>query len=69
MVSKAVVLVMILGLGIIMYAITMSQDGGIGDVSQNTSVVTTVVPDPDPSKTWIDNIGDFFTKLVGAWDK
>ena len=52
-----------------MYAITMSQDGGIGDVSQNTSVVTTVVPEPDPSKTWIDNIGDFFTKLVGAWDK
>ena len=60
---------MILGLGIIMYAITMSQDSGIGDVPQNTSVVTTVVPESDPSKTWFDNIGDFFSKLVGAWDK
>jgi cytochrome bd-type quinol oxidase subunit 2 len=68
-VSKAVVLVMILGLGIIMYAITMSQDGGIGDVTQNTSVVTTVVSEPDPSKTWIDNIADFFSRLTSAWDK
>tara|TARA_B100001146_G_C15813140_1_gene277693 strand:- start:130 stop:339 length:210 start_codon:yes stop_codon:yes gene_type:complete len=68
-VSKVVVLGMILGLGIIMYAITMSQDGGIGDVTQNTSVVTTVVPEPDPSKTWIDNIADFFSRLTSAWDK
>ena len=69
MVSKVVVLGMILGLGIIMYAITMSQNGGMGDVTQNTSVVTTVVPEPDPSKTWIDNIADFFLRLTSAWDK
>ena len=52
-----------------MYAITMSQDGGIGDVTQNTSVVTTVAPESDPSKTWIDNIADFFSRLTSAWDK
>lgn len=70
MVSKALILGMILGLGIIMYSITMSEDNGTNDVSVNTpEAVTTAVPEPDPNKTWIDNVGDFFTKLVGAWDK